>query len=353
MASVTQRIKSIKQPHGGYLPMKSFSKEVLDDGILLNDEENIHASLIGIAVDYLTRFMLGDSVEKAFHISSLGAKQIGMQYKATTLKAQISGLDNNSIIAACKLAGFDVCYRSSICGYKPIEDISPDLPTIENIRTMVNRSLSFWKKYGPVVHSEPTFEGGYSAMVDTGDGDFVTKDTLWDLKVSKTAPTSKHSLQILMYYVMGIHSIHSYFKDITKLGFFNPRLNTVYICSVSTISMETIQEIEYNVICYDVYNCSRTYQRPSVPDQITLSEKIFSVPDICKITRQKKNSVYTDIRSGKLIANKKGNKYIISEYEVNRYVDYIKMQQKVMLITALAVGALVLLFLFVIFRRFF
>ncbi len=109
MASVTQRIQSIQQPRGGYLPIKCFSKEVLDDGITLNAEENVHPSLIGIAVDYLTRFMSGNSVEQAFHISTLGAIQIGMQDKATTLKSKISGLDDDSIIVACKLAGFDVC----------------------------------------------------------------------------------------------------------------------------------------------------------------------------------------------------------------------------------------------------
>ncbi len=47
MASVTQRIQSIQQPRGGYLPIKCFSKEVLDDGITLNAEENVHPSLIG------------------------------------------------------------------------------------------------------------------------------------------------------------------------------------------------------------------------------------------------------------------------------------------------------------------
>ena len=131
MASVTQRIQSIQQPRGGYLPIKCFSKEVLDDGITLNAEENVHPSLIGIAVDYLTRFMSGNSVEQAFHISTLGAIQIGMQDKATTLKSKISGLDDDSIIVACKLAGFDVCYRSSINKYKPIEDIAPDISTFE------------------------------------------------------------------------------------------------------------------------------------------------------------------------------------------------------------------------------
>ena len=247
MASVTQRIKKIQQPRGGYLPTKAFSKEVYDDGILLHEEENIHPLIVGTAVDYLTRFMSGDDVNRAFHISTLGAKMIGKLDTATELKANISGLDPKSIISACKLSGFDVCYRSSIVGYKPIEEINPDNATIENIRIMVNRSLEFWKKYGPVLSSEPTFKGGYSSVISSGDGDYVTKDTLWDFKVSRMPLTSKHTLQILTYYVMGLHSVHKYYKDIVYLGFFNPRLNTVYKCPVAAITKETIEEIENTV----------------------------------------------------------------------------------------------------------
>ena len=346
MASVTQRIKSIQQPYGGYLPIKTFSKEVLDDGIVLHENENIHASLVGLAVDYLTRFMSGNSVEQAFHISTLGAKVIGMHNIALALKSTISGLDDKSIISACKLAGFDVCYRSSIAGYKPVEEINPDASTIENIRTMVNRSLAFWKKYGPIVHSEITFEGGYSAVVNTGDGDYVTKDTLWDFKVSKTTPTSKHTLQILMYYVMGLHSIHDFYKDLNYLGFFNPRLNCVYICSVFAISKETIEEIENNVICYGVsYSPSKeTFSRSH--STISQSEE-YTVADICNMTGFKKSVVYADIRSGYLCAYKKGNKYCITKENCFDYIERKKEQQKIQIAMAIAfVIAAILIALF-------
>ena len=355
MTSVTQRIKSIQQPHGGYLPMKSFSKEVNNDGIVLNEEENIHSSLVGLAVDYLTRFMSGDSAEQAFHISTLGAKVIGKQNVAAALKATISGLDDKSIVSACKLAGFDVCYRSSVAGYKPIEEIMPDAPTIENIRTMVNRSLEFWKKYGPVVNSEPTFEGGYSSTVNAGDGDYVTKDTLWDFKVSKTSPTSKHTLQILMYYVMGLHSIHDYYKKLTHLGFFNPRLNTVYICPVSAISKETIVEIENTVICYNISsNIEVTHPLITLPKRTTVStENYYSVADICSITGQKKSAVYADIRSGKLSSVKKSNKYVVTEYEFNRYIEYVKTQQKIAVIASVVFGIVALIFILIMFGNLF
>ena len=353
MASVTQRIKSIQQPHGGYLPIKAFSKEKYDDGVVLNEDENIHPSIIGIVVDYLTRFMTGSSVEQAFHISILGAQTVGMQSVALKLKADILGLDNKSIISACKLAGFDGCYRSSAAAYKPIEEIDPSIATIENIRTMVNRSLAFWKKYGPIVSSEPTFEGGYSSVVNSGDADYVTNDTLWDFKVYKTALTSKHTLQILMYYVLGLHSIHDYYKKITHLGFFNPRTNTVYKCPVSAISEEVIEEIENTVICYNAptNKVSKTQKPVSEHKHTSVHNEIYySVADICQETRQKKNDVYVDIRLGKLSASKKGNKYIVSECEYNRYIEYVKTRQRIKLIASVVLGITVLIFILIMFK---
>ena len=50
---------------------------------------------------------------------------------------------------------------------------------------------------------EPT---GYTKIVNAGDGDFLTKDTLWDFKVSKSKIDRKQTLQILMYWIMGKHS---------------------------------------------------------------------------------------------------------------------------------------------------
>ncbi|MBQ4039500.1 MAG: hypothetical protein IJC91_00050, partial [Oscillospiraceae bacterium] len=147
MASVTQRIKEIQQPHGGYLPIKLFSKTVLSDGKTLNEVENIHSSLVGLAVDYLTRFMMGTPAIQAFNISLMGATNIKKDDIALYLIENIRGLDDASINCACKLVGFDVCYRSSATGYKPVENIVPDTPTIENIRTMVKRSMVFFGQY--------------------------------------------------------------------------------------------------------------------------------------------------------------------------------------------------------------
>ena len=62
MSSVTQRIKKIKQPRGGYIKPSQFKLQKIDDGKILNEQENIHASVIGMAVDYLTRFIMGTDI---------------------------------------------------------------------------------------------------------------------------------------------------------------------------------------------------------------------------------------------------------------------------------------------------
>ena len=262
MYSVTKRISMVKQPYGGYLNKKQFDVTAIDDGKILNEVENIHASLIGLVVDYLTRFMMGTSVEEAFKISLQGAlcldlflnnangkKGLALRNAKKLLKG-IKGLDDESISNACKLVGYDVCFRAGVMGYKPVEEINPDSDTIENIVIMVKRSLAFWKEYGPIMKDGFTFEGGYTDIVSSGDGDYLTKDTLWDFKVSKEEPKSKYTLQLLMYYIMGCHSKHPEFKKIEKLGIFNPRKNKVYIANISSISSEIFEKVSREVFGY-------------------------------------------------------------------------------------------------------
>ncbi|MDU2713671.1 MAG: hypothetical protein ACLRWG_01650 [Streptococcus salivarius] len=250
MVSVTQRIKQIKQPRGGYLPVKTFTVTTLDDGQGLNPEESIAASLVGTAVDYLSRYMDGTSVEEAFEISLLGARVMRMEAKAFGLLDDVKGLDDLSITKACQLAGFDSAFRAGPLAYRPVEKIVPDQATIANIRTMVERSLSFFKTFGPVIADGFTMEGAYTATITTGDGDFLTKDTLWDFKVTTSKPNKDHTLQLLIYYLMGRRSIHPEFQTIEKLGIFNPRQNTIYQLPISEISDQVIKEVETNVIGY-------------------------------------------------------------------------------------------------------
>lgn len=116
---------------------------------------------------------------------------------------------------------------------------------------MVQRSKKFIEQYGPITKNGFTFEGGYTDLVSTGDGDFLTETTLWEFKVSVKPPTSTHTLQLLMYYLMGMNSLHiEYFETIQELGIFNPRLNCVYLLEIDKISPDVIKEVSEKVIGY-------------------------------------------------------------------------------------------------------
>ena len=271
MASVKQIADKAKQPRGGYINPKIFEIIVLEDSNDLNDNENIHGSIIGIVVDYLTRFIMNKDKKRAFNVSLEGAKiaeefgKKGSRDISVELFENINSLNDDSIISACKLASFDVWKRNRIAAInsKAYDEINPDLNTIKNIRILVNRSLLFFEKYGPITKDGFTFEsedeemlsllipsGGYTATVNTGDGDFLTKDTLWDFKVLKDEPSSKNTLQLLMYWIMGKHSGQAIFDNITKIGIFNPRLNKVYLLDMQKVPESVIKEVEEKVICY-------------------------------------------------------------------------------------------------------
>lgn len=251
MVSVTKRISQIKQPRGGYLPIKNFDLQEFNDGSILG-EENITPQSMGLVIDYLTRIANGTSPADVFHIALKGAKILGVEQfeLARELLNYINSStwdDNTSIKNSCKLVGFDTVVRAGAQTFKPVSQIEPDESTINNIKIMVNRSLVFFEEFGPVIKDGFTFLGGYGKHITSGDGDFLTEDTLWDFKVSQKKPQSKDTLQVLIYYIMGLNSLS---LNIDKIGFFNPRLNQVFTYNVSDISPSVRKEIEQDIIGY-------------------------------------------------------------------------------------------------------
>lgn len=255
MYTVTKRAKEFKQPRGGFLKPSEFEITNLDDGIVLKENENIGPGIIGTVVDYMTRFLEGTPLEEAFMISIKGSKLINKENDAMDLLKNIDGLNNKSIISACKVVGFDTVLRAGPITYKPIEEINPDEDTIFNIITMVKRSQNFLLKYGPIVAEGMTFIGGYTPTVITGDADFMTEDTIWDFKVTKNPIKSFQTLQVFMYYLMGCKSIqlnaeYDFKNKIKRLGIYNPRKNEVYIKNISEIDQEIKERVEKEVIGY-------------------------------------------------------------------------------------------------------
>lgn len=343
MASVTQRIKQITQPRGGYLKSSEFEKKEFIDNEILN-EENIHSSLVGLAVDYLTRLMLDTPLEEAFKISLLGANLIGEERKAYNLLKQIKGIDDSSIYYACKLVGYDVCFRAGPLGYKNVDEIKADTNTINNIKIMIKRSILFFNKYGPITKDGFTFEGGYTKIINSGDGDFLTADTLWDFKVSKNNPTSAHTLQLLIYYIMGIHSIHSEFKTIQKLGIFNPRTNCVYLKKISDISNQIIEEVSSEVIGYVNISNSNYSQTSKLTSE---NDNLLSMADIMKALSCTRYMVMKYYLEKGLPLVKINNKYFINRYDLVEWLEKMEAERKRQQMISLGVSVIAIIFVII------
>lgn len=297
MASVTERIKRLPpMDDGGYVPVRMFEKTMLQSEYELCPKENVPGTIVGLVVDYMVRAILaekkyfqekekssGDKINEGnspettewkydspwdnrrvmiegFRIPLLGAYRAerkfglkGAEKRSVEIFMGIKDCGDQSLTIACKLVSYDVWWRNPYGAKKSYgpDSINPDADTLRNIRIMLNRILNFLDQYGPVVETGFDFKpNGYTKAVDCGDGDYLTADALWDMKVLRGNITSAHTLQVLMYWIMGQHSGRDIFKSVHRIGIYNPRRSIVYTLDIEKIPKPMMEFIESFVIGY-------------------------------------------------------------------------------------------------------
>lgn len=205
---------------------------------------------------------------------------------------------------------------------------------------MVNRTEIFIKEYGPIKENGMTFSGGYTQTITSGDADFMTEDTLWDFKVSNDKPKSAHTLQLLVYYLLGTHSNKEKYSKIKNLGIFNPRLNKVFLIDIDKISEETIKLVENEVIGYKTDNSGG----------LKNDEEFFTITDLTKILGCSRYRIMQLYSMEGLPLQKYKNKYVIHSNELSERWVYKKQEerkrQKQMLIYS-CIGIVILLIMIV------
>lgn len=313
MLSVAHRIKTVQQPLKGYVPVALFMEYHYVDEYSPAIIEPAFAPIQGMAVDYMTRFLLTNDKEAAFNISIMGAKLVdeAMETNKELINIKkllngVTGLDDLSIKNACQIVGYDTAYRAGVKAFQDVNTIIPNEKLIENVRIMVIRGLTFLKSVQPIIKTEVTFEGGYTTLVSSGDGDYLTKDTIIDFKVSTAKLSSKWTLQLLMYYLLGIHSKHSEFKQIKYLCIFNPYENKSYVADLKDISDESKYKVSNLVLGYKM-----TYSRLSYN-----KEKDDYTPDYSKweyVEGSDINVTYAFLREN----------FSETDFDINDYVDGI------------------------------
>lgn len=255
MPSVTQIVGTAHQPRKGYLPLSKFDMTEYRDGRSVSGEYNIHPAIVGLAVDYGTRLAQGAPSREVFSVALAGASLVGALNEAEELLGELDDiagedgmLSSGSIVRICKLSGFDSAFRAGARAYKPVSEIEPDDQTVADIRTLIERTVAFFEENGPVIDSGFTFSGGYSDSIESGDADYLTADTIWDLKVRKAQPNKNSTLQVLLYYLLSLHSDQPEFKGITKVGIYNPYLQCAWTVSVLDLDESMLREVEVEVL---------------------------------------------------------------------------------------------------------
>lgn len=193
----------VKQPRICHINPKTLEVEPFNDGDrdvgALEPVENISPTLVRTVVDRMTSFKLGTPVEEIFSVR--------------WAKYNIRGLDDNSIINAVH----------SFNGR-----VNPDKVTIQNMRTMVERSVNFSKN-----------------LEREAPGSFR------DFMMSVARPTKDDIRQSLRYYITEIRSARTHrSQNIRYLAIHNPRLNEVYRLRIDAIPEDVIAEVERDVTGY-------------------------------------------------------------------------------------------------------
>lgn len=254
MYTVTQRIRQFNQKKP-LLDPRRFDLIDLSDQEDLDEKENIEPYLMGRVVDYLSRFACGVPVEEVFEAARYGSMILSREDPCALdmyfdLLDQVKCFDNPSIAAACKLAELDTVYRAGAESMHPLDGIEPDEVTAMHIRRLVARAEEFFYRFGPVTKAGFDLYGGYTDTIVNGDGDYLTQDALWDFKVSNYWPTGYDTLQIMVYWRMGLRSVYEEFQDIRHIGIYNPRFNRVWRIATADIESEIVEFVDKKVIGY-------------------------------------------------------------------------------------------------------
>ena len=269
---VTRIVNTPKiQPYGGYIPTKDLTEEPLTDEPLYRSLLETSCKMgtltpqsLGLVFDYILRTDLAvmagsdpvDAVLNAFEVSFLGAKLINKIDDALTLGQKIADLYGKKKKKLAKIAQvaselvvYDAVFRAGY--YNP--DAEPPRVS-EGDKNALELMLGATEVY--LLEKERLVSLGYgfraleAEKVAPSDGDILTVDSLIDLKCSIKKPTSKHTLQLILYYILGLHEMSTEFKRLKYLKIVNPRLGQVYSYEISKLDTEDLKTIERDIMGY-------------------------------------------------------------------------------------------------------
>ena len=240
--TVTQFVQKYGQPYGGVLPRSAFTEKIIGEPIELDG--SVTPKVAGIAVDNLARYLLTGDGEEAFKFAIRGAALYPRYTDEKKLIGRLDGETVRSAWIACALAMYEIAYRIGPAYNRSKEKFRP---TKEDAEKLLKMARLVADTAGDAAATGAEFKGAYTTVVTKGDCDIISHDTLWDVKATKTAPNSAATLQLLVYYLMGLRTGREEFHAVTKLGIVNPRLGKTWTIGVSDIPEDVIRDVSTGI----------------------------------------------------------------------------------------------------------
>lgn len=261
------------QPHGGFIPPKDMTVEPLDDEVSNNYEYLVEMSCkmgslrpqsLGLVFDYLLRTEMAliagenasDAILNTFKVSFMGASLANKMDDARKLALKLFDLyqkkkrDRKKIAqVASELVVYDAVFRA---GYYNPDAEKPKVN--DGDKNALDLMLGATECYLLEKEQLTSLGFGFTAIgaenVAPSDGDLLTKDSVIDIKCSVNEPTSKHTLQLLLYYILGLHEQPDAFKPLKYVKILNPRLGRIYSYEIAKVDVESLKHIESEIMGY-------------------------------------------------------------------------------------------------------
>jgi hypothetical protein len=229
---VRGRAEQASQPPGGLLPLARFNRYELGGVALKRQTESGNAGTIGSAVELIARWDI-----------ALDPRATGDPLAAAleAIRGVRHGEHNSSIFA--RLAAAQRAREWTADEFEEAEWTAGDGDeTLSHIAEMRTRVARCFERFGRPVRPGTWAVNSARFHLD-GHIDFVAVDTLWDLKVSGTAPSASDVLQLLLYWLTFSEDQDNEL-DIAYLGIYNPRVDTVWRISVVDIPEDVMSALE-------------------------------------------------------------------------------------------------------------
>lgn len=266
------------QPRGGFLPIsemevwdisedKNYAKKV--EKLLENG--NVPDSLMGQCFDYgikLEYIDICDSLDyiKTIKVKTLrtfvnvrcGARMLGEEEKYQSLIESLCKeystpgeyYDRRKFIPIfAELARYEAIAHSGNVNIKPII-VNATENEAKALDYMLYNTAMFMGTQMVSIGYSPRFFGTGAKNVEVSACDMLFEENLIEFKYSKKEPTTKHTFQLILYYLMGLHERPKIFKEILQLGIINPRIGKYYFIEPEKLDKEMLKHIEIDIMGY-------------------------------------------------------------------------------------------------------